>query len=324
MLTKTKTIDTLILAGNEKNHIGKAFLSVFPSLSANKTVTALDINGNKIGDKAAISLAESIRTNVSLKYMTWDRNDVDLGGFQAIASSLKTNKVLMGIPPPVVDLETALNATKEKKRTRERLTAAMNHIQVALAANRGESPGPEFIIPTTSNRRVTTSFIVTDRPSSSALSVSPDPEMEEMITIKRKATGVNRRESMHIGLNNLSTYTSPLLTQFSDSPPTSRSPSPSRQSSIRSASSTASTPRTSALKNSAPMTPQQSSELDALVDHLNEISSSSFSSSLNSNLSFIIPPPSPLDLFSFDEPPRVPPDFLNDDDDMPPPTPPPF
>jgi len=193
-------------------------------LSTNKTLTALDINGNRIGDKAAISLAEAIRFNTTLKYMTLDRNNVDLGGFQAFASSLKTNKTLLGVPPPIEDLESAMNESKDKKRTRERLTAVMNQIQISLAANRGESPGPEFIIPTTSKRRVTYASL----PESSISSLELKDSHE--IVLERKRTLMNRRETLKLGPNtNLSFYYSPELAEDVSevsSPRTSRSPSP--------------------------------------------------------------------------------------------------
>jgi hypothetical protein len=35
-----------------------------------------------MGDSAAVTLSDALRTNTSLKYLIWDRNNVDLGGYQ--------------------------------------------------------------------------------------------------------------------------------------------------------------------------------------------------------------------------------------------------
>lgn len=45
-----------------------------------KKLSALDIKGNRIGDKMAVSLAEALSKNTSLTFLSWDENDVNLGG----------------------------------------------------------------------------------------------------------------------------------------------------------------------------------------------------------------------------------------------------
>jgi hypothetical protein len=61
-----------------------------------------------MGDKAAIALAESLSSNASLTSLAWDDNEINLGGWQAFASCLRSNKTLKVVPPPFRDIYRAL------------------------------------------------------------------------------------------------------------------------------------------------------------------------------------------------------------------------
>eukprot|EP01114_Cavostelium_apophysatum_P016774 TRINITY_DN4838_c0_g1_i1.p1 TRINITY_DN4838_c0_g1~~TRINITY_DN4838_c0_g1_i1.p1 ORF type:complete len:762 (+),score=166.73 TRINITY_DN4838_c0_g1_i1:103-2388(+) len=155
LLVKTKTLQTLIIAGNERTHLGKDFAAVLPGLAKNTSIIALDITGNKIGDKCAMDLCEALNQNRTLTHLVWDRNNVDIVGWQALVHTLKTNKTLMKIPTPFHDLDKAINDAKDKKRFREKYSDVMNQIQGSLASNRGDPKPAPFLWESENDNRLT-------------------------------------------------------------------------------------------------------------------------------------------------------------------------
>jgi len=154
LLSRKTGLETLVFAGNEKTYLGKDLATVFPAFRSNVTLTALDISGNRMGDKAAIELCDALRVNGALSHLVWDENYVNLSGYQALASALKTNKRLSKMPLPVEDLDRAVDEAREKKRFKEKITEILNAIQQCMAFNRGEINAPPFMFPTPQDRRL--------------------------------------------------------------------------------------------------------------------------------------------------------------------------
>lgn len=53
-----------------------------------------------MGDKAATELADVLRFNSTLTELHWHENQITLGGYLALASTLKTNKTLISLDIP--------------------------------------------------------------------------------------------------------------------------------------------------------------------------------------------------------------------------------
>jgi len=95
----------------------------------------LDISGNQIGDTAATELAEALSKNQSLKILKWDENSINVGGWQALCSALKSNKTLQQMPNPERDIVRAISSSRDKVKQREKIYEVMGSISQILKEN---------------------------------------------------------------------------------------------------------------------------------------------------------------------------------------------
>jgi len=148
-IQKHPCLESLSLGGDgNKNAIGKEIQPIIDCLTQNPNLTELDICGNKLGDQLAISLCDALRQNRKLKSLKWDRNGINMGGWQALSNVLSQNKTLISVPTPVVDIDRALKETKNKDQLMERIKEAMEKIRSTLKENANgqkyESPYQQF------------------------------------------------------------------------------------------------------------------------------------------------------------------------------------
>ncbi|KAF9308059.1 hypothetical protein BGZ91_007991 [Linnemannia elongata] len=67
---------------------------VASSITANWTLTTLNLDENSIGDNGAQALAEALKTNSTLTTLELQNNSIGYNGVQALAEALKTNSTL--------------------------------------------------------------------------------------------------------------------------------------------------------------------------------------------------------------------------------------
>eukprot|EP00027_Filamoeba_sp_ATCC50430_P005257 CAMPEP_0168554154 /NCGR_PEP_ID=MMETSP0413-20121227/7628_1 /TAXON_ID=136452 /ORGANISM="Filamoeba nolandi, Strain NC-AS-23-1" /LENGTH=804 /DNA_ID=CAMNT_0008584875 /DNA_START=114 /DNA_END=2528 /DNA_ORIENTATION=- len=137
-LMKHPTLEHLGISGDgNKCAIGKSIQPIIDCLSHNPNLIELDISGNKLGDQLAISISDALRQNNRLKSLSWDNNNISIGGWLALANALGTNKTLVDCPQPQQDIERALKEAKNKEHLAARIREAMDKIKNAQKENSG-------------------------------------------------------------------------------------------------------------------------------------------------------------------------------------------
>jgi Ran GTPase-activating protein (RanGAP) involved in mRNA processing and transport len=126
-----------IFGDGNKLCVGKELQPIVQIISSNCSVTELDISGNRIGDQLAVSLADALRTNTKLKSLSWDRNGISTGGWQALANALNFNKTLCHCPTPRSDIDRALRESKNREALMPRLKEIIDKLRESLKRNGG-------------------------------------------------------------------------------------------------------------------------------------------------------------------------------------------
>ncbi|ORZ12040.1 hypothetical protein BCR41DRAFT_103510 [Lobosporangium transversale] len=120
----------LYLQGEETadltSRMGRNIWRAFPGIGQSRYLTKLDVRRNRFRDAGAYALAETLRVNQSLTWLSMDENDVTLDGFNAIlsafhqggtehvpTSSMYYNSTLCCFEPPVKDIEKQTLVLKE-------------------------------------------------------------------------------------------------------------------------------------------------------------------------------------------------------------------
>ncbi|XP_036907294.1 F-actin-uncapping protein LRRC16A isoform X2 [Sturnira hondurensis] len=96
------------------------------ALGSNKSLTAVDISGNAMGDLGARMLAKALQINTKLRTVIWDKNNISAQGFQDIAVAMEKNYTLRFMPIPMYDAAQALKTNPEK--TEEALQKIENYL----------------------------------------------------------------------------------------------------------------------------------------------------------------------------------------------------
>jgi len=132
------TLVHLSIAGDyNKFTIGKEIEPVIKALEKNPVLEEIDISGNKIGDSLAVLLCDSLKANSRLKFMSWDKNNISIGGWQALLNTLAQNRVLVDVPNPTLDSDRAIKDAKNKEQFKERVTTVLDGVEDALKRNAG-------------------------------------------------------------------------------------------------------------------------------------------------------------------------------------------
>ncbi|CEO98829.1 hypothetical protein PBRA_006943 [Plasmodiophora brassicae] len=107
----TPLLSELLLADNSTT---KAHMRLDPMLSELKTgapaLTALDIQGNAMGDEGMMALADAIKANHTLTSLQLDQNNTKVAGLQCLADAIEANDTLVRMPFPTRDYKFALQA----------------------------------------------------------------------------------------------------------------------------------------------------------------------------------------------------------------------
>ncbi|KAL6070421.1 hypothetical protein QOT17_006951 [Balamuthia mandrillaris] len=138
LLSSTPSLQTLLIAGDGKHFFyGSQLAKIFEALVENRTLTELDISGNKIGSKDMLAVCEQLRNNRSLTYLNLDNNGSNIGVLQALKGCLSTsNQTLFDIPNPAIDIEKMIASSKDGAKLKPRLQELMTEISVALNSHR--------------------------------------------------------------------------------------------------------------------------------------------------------------------------------------------
>jgi len=120
-----------------KMTVGTEMRPLIEILAQNPVLTELDITGNKIGDQMGVSLSDCLRKNNHLKSLSWDQNNVSIGGWQAMVNCLSQNRTLVHCPVPRSDMEKAVKESKNKDVFATRVKECMENLQAAVKQNLG-------------------------------------------------------------------------------------------------------------------------------------------------------------------------------------------
>jgi Ran GTPase-activating protein (RanGAP) involved in mRNA processing and transport len=126
------------LAGDDgKKVIGREIEPVFTSLNENSVLEEIDVSGNKCGESAIITLFDVLRTNATLRSMTWDKNGTHLLAWQSLLNALQEgdNKTLCVCPPPRHDLDKGSSAAKDKVGFRKEAKTIVDGFREIVKAN---------------------------------------------------------------------------------------------------------------------------------------------------------------------------------------------
>lgn len=102
------------------------------ALGDNKCLEMIDISGNLIGDSGARLLAKALQINSKLKTIIYDRNNINIQGYNDIAYALESNHTVQYMPFPIFDIAPCMKANAD------RIDVIMRKIQELL--NRNVSP----------------------------------------------------------------------------------------------------------------------------------------------------------------------------------------
>jgi len=110
---------------------------ILKAISCNPVLEELVIDGNKIGDNLAVTLCDSLRGNNHLKFISWDKNNVNTGGWQALLNIMPQNSCIKEVPYPKSDSEKAIKESKNKEQFKERVKTVLDGVSDALRKNSG-------------------------------------------------------------------------------------------------------------------------------------------------------------------------------------------
>lgn len=137
-ITKHPSLQHLSIAGNGENKaIGKEITPLLKALSKNPVLEELNISGNKIGDQLALTLVDSLRENTNLRSLVWDRNGINIGGWQGLLNALPQCPSLVHNPLPKADIEKATKESKDKLRFKDRVNECYKAIHETMKKNNG-------------------------------------------------------------------------------------------------------------------------------------------------------------------------------------------
>eukprot|EP01116_Phalansterium_solitarium_P003548 TRINITY_DN1436_c0_g1_i1.p1 TRINITY_DN1436_c0_g1~~TRINITY_DN1436_c0_g1_i1.p1 ORF type:complete len:995 (-),score=322.25 TRINITY_DN1436_c0_g1_i1:73-3057(-) len=127
-----------ISGDGNKYCIGKYLEPFVSCLKSDTKLQELNIAGNKIGDPLGVALADALRTNKSMRSLSWDRNALGIGAWQALQTALNSNLTLCHVPNTTVDLERAAKESKTPEQYRERVREVMDNVQFTLRKRAGD------------------------------------------------------------------------------------------------------------------------------------------------------------------------------------------
>eukprot|EP01128_Nolandella_sp_AFSM9_P009381 TRINITY_DN598_c1_g1_i1.p1 TRINITY_DN598_c1_g1~~TRINITY_DN598_c1_g1_i1.p1 ORF type:complete len:443 (-),score=122.41 TRINITY_DN598_c1_g1_i1:92-1285(-) len=126
-------LEVMSFRGSPGKRLGESMTSFLLALSANATLTQLDVSGHAFGDKGAMSLARLIQKNQVLTHLTYDENNIGKIGLFNIGLGLKKNKSLRVMPIPFQDVASLMPSVKDPSE-RAKLVKLMTEIEVNLSS----------------------------------------------------------------------------------------------------------------------------------------------------------------------------------------------
>lgn len=146
LVRSAQSLDTLILTGSFRSRAGSASrenkpgLAYGPELGAlfqdgisnTKTITRLDVSGNRLGDSGILALSAGLRVNRSVRSLAVDNNAVQLNGLKALTIAVRANKKLHDVAMPNEDIGALLeHAARSYKHALVNELAARQMIKYA-------------------------------------------------------------------------------------------------------------------------------------------------------------------------------------------------
>jgi len=132
-----------------------------------------------MGDQVAVILCDALRTSTRLRSLTWDKNNIGIGGWQGLVNLLASNRVLCHCPYPTVDVEKATKDAKNKEQFREKAKEVHDKLQDLLKRNAGGNVYDSAYLQAKQERAYT---IVMDRPISMAYPEAVGQQMNQAYT----------------------------------------------------------------------------------------------------------------------------------------------